>query len=322
MAAAVFSDFVRAEPFSGIAETGSRAKAWFEDFELLCQHKGMNDNQKLATLPLLLKGPAKAWFRTLPEDTRNDLAALRTAFMEMYGNESSSKYVRIREFYGRKQTATEGARNYIIFMMEIAISLALTEIQAVQAIIGGLLPSIQAQVVKEAPENYQDLIRIATEAEMSQPKEDTSASLAKSVAALAEQIQQLSTRQESIIAAAITRDAPSERDNARGRSTDRRVQFRDESRDRAASRERYRDARPRHRTPDGSRERRPYSGSRQGYSAPRCHRCLSRDHLANACWAIETTCWSCNRRGHVQAACRSAKRQGSEDRPRWTGSRQ
>ena len=335
MASAVFNDFIRIEPFSG--ESGNSAKSWFEDFELLCQHKGMNDAQKLATLPLLLKGPAKAWFRTLKEDSRDSLDNIRRAFTAMYGNDSASRYTRIRDFYSRKQGNSEATRNYITFMMESAIMLNLTELQGVQAIIGGLLPNIQVQVAKDAPETYEALIKASTAAETTIPKDDTTTSLAQSVAALAEQIQQLSTRQESLIAAAVVHDSPHHEEH-RGRSKERHVRFQNEPRDRTASRDRYERSNPRSRTPERSRSHyqhpaahRPSPNSRYtsgrdipdaGYRAntyndqrdftDRCHRCLSRNHRGNSasCWAYNVVCRACGRRGHAQVACRSAQRSG------------
>ena len=98
------SGLFKQPPFSGFQNED--VNEWVVKFNRLARFYGWGNAKKLSALPLLLNGPALAWFQTLSDETAGTFDSLIEALIARFGNQNIQFLIR-QELYARKQLEHE-----------------------------------------------------------------------------------------------------------------------------------------------------------------------------------------------------------------------
>lgn len=104
-------------PFSGA--THEDATLWWNSFTYFCKYKKHDENQQIATFPLLLRGPALQWFEALEADKKDTLAHLKVAFENAFAENEASKWIKERDLFQQAQGPNQLARDYQWYKIQV-----------------------------------------------------------------------------------------------------------------------------------------------------------------------------------------------------------
>jgi len=312
----------------GISDNG---QSWLAKFELWSQYKGVNNQRKLAAMPLLLQQNAATWFQILPADRKDTFDNLRAAFVERYGQNQLAPWQRATRVWCMEQRPTEPVQDFVASIVQAANEAGLTDEQRLQAVIKGLRPSIRQYVLRQQPANIEELLAAAILAERT---DLPPASASADVGVIADIVMRLEKQFQQFTVAAFA-DRRRRDDGEQRRRYDRSVSpprsppppapstqdVRDSSR--PSARGRFNSSRYQRQQPDepsrsasrGERgvrfeERTPADQTRRAFGPPPqvCDSCGSDSHPRWRCRYRTVKCFSCNRTGHKSSVCRAAQR--------------
>lgn len=300
---AVFASLSALNPFSGRPEED--VLDFLKHFELWASIEKADDVTLRAGLPLLLKGGAAAWYDTQRQEIKDSYEELKSALKVRYGRQEAQLWQAMAELWQTKQTDDQSTDDYVTAILRAGQRIKVGEDQIFAIVLNGLRPSIRQHVVQHPLATLDDVRHWGRVTELSL-KDNASASstLEASVkeltAGLDEKFRQL--RIHTVGSASRPR-SPSI-DNS---STPNRVRFHND----AGRRSPHHDDDFDRRRPAEKHWRNPDPGSRnRGYNqvAPfRCNNCGGSHSRNNICPARDKTCFYCNRRGHLQSLCRTAR---------------
>ena len=315
--------------FSGTAEAD--AKSWIQKVEIYADFSGYDAAKTLKMVKMLLTGAAAQWFEGLGADRKDTLANFKTAFKERFEASDLIKYQKASDLFNRKQKDTESVDNYITAMTEIARTLGADDKTLCWALKCGMRSQITAYLVQTKSETLAAICENARIAETT-----TKIAPATYPTELHTKMEQMQLQLGQIlqkIDKGETRRVFTTTDSgppSRSRTPERSGFSAATKRDFTPERERrYVSFQDNYGGPRAQDNVRPYQPSRfdsrnrqppmrqvqplmsnQYQTTERCQRCSRGPHdNPIRCHAINLTCFSCNKVGHVAAMCKSVRRQ-------------
>jgi hypothetical protein len=144
---------------------------FIKNFELWATFRKMDEESKLAALPLLLKDGAAMWYNTQPHDTHRNFADLRQALGDRYGPTKSDAWKRAAELWQMKQSSKQSTDDFITSVQQAAQKLDVAVEQTFLVTLNGLRPNIRQHVIQHDPKTIDDIQKWGRLTEVSQ--EDT-----------------------------------------------------------------------------------------------------------------------------------------------------
>ena len=111
-------------------------------------------------LPLLLNGPALAWFQTLPSETTGNFESLTEALTKRYGSQDLQFVIR-QELYARKQYENEPLVTYTEDIIKKCQRLNLADIEMMNIFVNGLRADIKNHVLLNQPKTFAEAENLA-----------------------------------------------------------------------------------------------------------------------------------------------------------------
>ncbi|VDI07259.1 Hypothetical predicted protein [Mytilus galloprovincialis] len=125
---------------------------WWYLFESFKIFHNLQDDRALASLAFSFDGQAKIWLQSLAPEVRDDMAALKAAFMLRFSNNKSNKLI-----YKLQQLPGENGNDYLTRVQRLAMNTELGESTIVELALNGLLPHLKASVTQSDPKTYNEL---------------------------------------------------------------------------------------------------------------------------------------------------------------------
>ena len=143
--------------FNGLhPESASR---WWKSFMRYATLSNVQGNDRCNLLGLLLSGSCELWFNSLPEQTRNDFAALEAAFREKYITAAHTQLQRQMAILSRVQTDSESVDEYVLASRSQMEAYNYDPNLQITLLINGLKSELKAAVMQHLPfENMEAFI--------------------------------------------------------------------------------------------------------------------------------------------------------------------
>ena len=142
-------------PFSG--SRGDDPEDWFQKFELYCNLRDYDDNQRQAAFALSLCDAASRWYQMLPSESKNDINSLRQAFVTRFAASTKNNSERMQELWTAKQNPTEPVRDFIDRMRQLSVGLEVSDGLLYSAILAGLRSDIRQHVARTSAKSVKEL---------------------------------------------------------------------------------------------------------------------------------------------------------------------
>ena len=152
------SGLFKQPPFSGYQTED--VNEWIAKFNRLARFYGWSNAKKLGALPLLLNGPALAWFQTLPSETTGNFESLTEALTNRYGSQDLQFVIR-QELYARKQYENEPLVTYTEDIIKKCQRLNLADIEMMNIFVNGLRADIKNHVLLNQPKTFAEAENLA-----------------------------------------------------------------------------------------------------------------------------------------------------------------
>ena len=152
------SGLFKQPPFSGFQNED--VNEWVVKFNRLARFYGWGNAKKLSALPLLLNGPALAWFQTLSDETAGTFDSLIEALIARFGNQNIQFLIR-QELYARKQLEHEPLVTYTEDIIKKCQRLNLNELEMMNIFINGLSAELKNHVVLNQPKTFTEAENLA-----------------------------------------------------------------------------------------------------------------------------------------------------------------
>ena len=192
---------LRPDTFDG--KPASDAVAWLDAFNRIANLSNWSPELQLDAFPLYLKGVAQAWFLTLSDETKGDIAALKTAFKERFTT-GPHDWLLGQQLTTRKQALDEPIDDYIADITRLCKRLKLSDAECFRYFTQGLNPQIQGYVTLARPKTLQEAESMARMKELvdkHQPKSDKRSALAQMQTVLSHLFTQLPTSTKTVASA-------------------------------------------------------------------------------------------------------------------------
>ena len=163
--------------FSGSSEED--VQVWIKQFEQFCVFKKLNNDQKLASIGLLLRGQAAVWYHGLPADITADLNSLKEKLVSTYSLSRNALWQKERQLFNSLQGQTESVNEYITIMRASCRDLDVSEAQLVRLICGGLREELRPSHSRKNLQTVDEVTAAATQIESAAPSSRDSKLLAE-----------------------------------------------------------------------------------------------------------------------------------------------
>ncbi len=144
--------------FSGLPNED--VNEWVIKFDRLSKFYNWSNAKKLGALPLLLSGPALAWYQTLPAETSNDFSALIEQLKNRFGAQNL-EFIFRQELYSRKQGPNEPLSMYTEDIIRRCQRLSLSDNDMMNVFINGLADNIKNHVILNQPKSFAEADNLA-----------------------------------------------------------------------------------------------------------------------------------------------------------------
>ena len=138
------------------------AGRWWRNFDRYATLSGIQGNDRCNLVGLLLTGSAEIWFNSLPQQTRDDYAALEAAFREKFIAAAHTQIQRQMAVLSRTQRVGETFDEYITEARSKIIDYNYDPQLQMTLLINGLRPEIKSAVMQHLP--FADIDAFVTKA--------------------------------------------------------------------------------------------------------------------------------------------------------------
>lgn len=142
-------------------ESSMPASIWWDLLENWQKCQKLDGDRLKASLPFHFSGQASIWYHNLPAETKDDLNAMKTAFMARFKDQRPNTTL-----FRIQQAPTETGSAYLTRIQEMALGTHdLPEIAIVGLAVNGLRPELKAYVIGRNPTSFDTLreaINLAT----------------------------------------------------------------------------------------------------------------------------------------------------------------
>ncbi|CAC5392996.1 unnamed protein product [Mytilus coruscus] len=125
---------------------------WWYLFESFKIYHNLQDDRNTCFIAFNFDGQTKIWLQSLAPDVRNDMAALKAAFLLRFSNNKSNKLI-----YKLQQLPGENGNDYLTRVQRLPMNTELGESTIVELALNGLLPHLKASVTQSDPKTYNEL---------------------------------------------------------------------------------------------------------------------------------------------------------------------
>ena len=274
------------------------AADWIRTFEIWTELKRLPEKTQVGSFSMLMKLIARRWFDTLSDEDRKDMVKIKQAFNSRFCQQDMwADFLQVGQI---KQGPSEPAIQYLERCLALFKRVQISEQHQICSTIEGLRPQLQTFVIQQNAQNFEQLRKAALLAEKSvRPQSnEPNQSILQAVQSLESKFVAMCAAPQPTIAA-MTDNATEERDGYRSRSRQRYDS------DMPKPRQGHAIGHPRYASPMPNRasmsQRRSAEYEHEGRQ---CTRCLN-FHQVNQCPFFNSTCFHCNKRGHIKRACKS-----------------
>ena len=285
------------------------ADTWLAHFGCYAEYRQLSDQVSASIFPLFLKDSAIDWYDTPATDLKNDYDSLIANFKSYFGKSELDYVFADETVFTRVQRPNEKARDYIAYMQKLAKRVPHLQDEILHwVILRGLRPWTKASIITQKGDLHSvaDILeraKIAESAGLGKEDEPTDAAkinqLMQEVRAGPEEVQQLTEKMAKMSVSAVQSRSPTPERHQQ------RVLFRDPVITSGAQRYMCTSPYPPVRGTFNRYPSRQFGSS--GTEFQLCDNC-GRVHAFNRCPAFGVTCFSCAKRGHLRARCRSTRR--------------
>ena len=161
-------NIVQLEQFHGLpSEDGEE---WLERFSYYAQYKAITADSQASMFPVMLRGKAYKWLRSLPPARKATIQAIRESFKERYGKRKKpATYA--AELFVLKQGPQEEIADYVTSIRKLSEKAEMAEEMALQAALKGLDSKLKPFFSRNPPESLEQLLQEAEEIENNTDKE-------------------------------------------------------------------------------------------------------------------------------------------------------
>jgi len=145
------------EPYDFSGKTTENAKDFMTSFNNYSKLNNIDEAEKILTFEMCLKGTAKCWFSTLPEETRNKFDKIQEHFIKNYSQ--NNKWLNTARLENRKLLTTESAEKYIADMSNLAMLVGVEDDELMKALIRGLPSKLRWHVISFNPTTLNETIQ-------------------------------------------------------------------------------------------------------------------------------------------------------------------
>ena len=126
---------------------------WLANFDRLSTFYSWTNTKRLSALPLLLGGPALAWYQTLPSETANDFPALVVA-LKGKCRAQNVDFISRQELYAHKQGLNEPLAIVTEDIIKRCQHLSLSDVEIMNILINELKKEIKNHVILYQPKSF------------------------------------------------------------------------------------------------------------------------------------------------------------------------
>ena len=152
------SSLFKQPPFNGFKTED--INEWLAKFEKLSKLYSWTNAKRLGALPLMLGGPALAWYQTLPSETANDFPALIVPLKERFRAQNLDLFLR-QELYACKQGLNEPLAMFTEDIIKRCQRLSLLDVEMMNISINGLKKEIKNNVILNQPKSFAEADNLA-----------------------------------------------------------------------------------------------------------------------------------------------------------------
>ena len=146
--------------YSGISS--GNPTLWLSKLERLFNLKGWRDELKCQMFPLYLGEMAVIWYDSLDTNVQFDYSALCTSFISKFEMSTVQKYTELTQLSSRQQQIGESVEAYYKDILTRCRHLGRTADQQFEAVLTGLQPDLQREVLKSMPKTVDDIFQVAS----------------------------------------------------------------------------------------------------------------------------------------------------------------
>lgn len=274
------------------------AQVFMRYYDRWSEFKNIDNNTKLALLPLLFRENAEIWYTLLQPNEKDTLDNLQTAFATQYNNNDCTQYLQSAKLWSKQQQANQPTAAFIAEIQRAADKIGFPTQQLHQIVLNGLRPEIRKHIITLRPRNLNHLKELALRIEaaildgINNDDED-----------IREQIQTVSQEIEKVT------QQLNEMNNQITINSEKAL---NENPSHAEWDKPPHQQWPNQRCEDESQRDALYKPPRSLLSkhqeTEQCPRCAGHWHTLQTCPAREKNCFRCGGTGHYKAACGSKHR--------------
>ena len=138
---------IHPSPFTGTA--ADNILDWLENFDCIAAHNVWNDQKQLQVIPVYLKVAAFNFYRSLPDQTKDDISLLKTTLRDRYHTQDRLYDMRAKLHELRQGSSLE---TYVNDLDTLARHLELPEQQKIHCFIFGLKPKLKEALLIRQPQ--------------------------------------------------------------------------------------------------------------------------------------------------------------------------
>lgn len=145
------------QPNDFYGKTTDNARDFLSSFNNYCKLNAVNDNEKILSFQLCLKGTAMCWYLGLPEESKKNFDTIQAKFEEDYLKKNN--WLNTTRLENRKLLKSESAEKYITDMSDLALLVGASEDELSKALIRGLPNKLRWHVVSFNPTTLSETIQ-------------------------------------------------------------------------------------------------------------------------------------------------------------------
>ncbi len=150
-------------------------RQWLTDFQDYTACLNWSDNQKLSTLPLLLRNRAKQYYQELPVTQKSTLGKAIASLQSHFGSRSATDFIHFNQL-DYKQAQNENVHAYATEICQRLITAGITdERHKLQCFYNGLQTHIKSQILLSQPKTLAECEQLALLAEQNTKANHTAA---------------------------------------------------------------------------------------------------------------------------------------------------
>ena len=151
--------------FAGMVN--ERADLWIADLEAWMTFKGVDEKNKVDSVPLLLKGTARIWFDAIAKKDKDSFQKFKDLFIERFKRDETTRWKDVSDIWSTTQRPDQSVEEFITEMEQKGLMAKALPQDLKYAIMNGLKPYIRQALLAAKSTNTLEEIRqfaIAVEA--------------------------------------------------------------------------------------------------------------------------------------------------------------